>query len=524
MAIDSVPVGFRIKENRRAKGLTQAGMARDLGISPSYLNLIEANKRTISGRLLNDIARMLELDLDALTGRTQRQLIVDLVEAVSDPAVGHLGAEAAAVPELVGRFPAWAEALRNTLRTANAQAEAIDALSNRVAQDPELSDALYRIVTHVTAIRSTAEILDGGQLPPEMRRRFEGMVSEETADLAETAQAIVRYFDRPESGQRPSSPIEEVDDYFIANSNHFPALEDAGSAMRAVLDDFGATLDEALRGYLMHRHGIVVETESSTGANLALFDNQSRYEAAESRLYLLDNAAQSTQRFQIAQLATSLFAADAIEAQAAGGTFSGDVSLSRARRALASYTASACLFPYAAFLRDAEAFRYDIEQLRQRYAASFEQAAHRLVTLRRPGAEGVPFGFLRADPAGFLSKRFPLAGLQVPRSGAGCPLWGIYVAFQTPGRIVRQLVEFPNRGRFLLIARSVTKDPARFHEEPFLRSVMLACDAIHADRTVYGDGLDLSSRELTVPVGPGCRLCARTDCQHRAEDAILTRI
>ena len=524
MALDTVPVGFRIKERRRAKGLTQAGMARDLGISPSYLNLIEANKRIIGGRLLNDIARMLEMDLDALTGRTQRQLIADLVEAASDPAVRQYGAAAAAVPELVGRFPAWAEALRNTLRTTAAQAEAIDALSNRVAQDPELSDALYRIVTHVTAIRSTAEILEGGEVPPNMRSRFEGMVSEETAQLAETAQAIVRYFDRPESGQRPSSPIEEVDDYFIANSNHFPALEEAGADLRTVLSAFGATLDEALRGYLMKQHGIAVETEPSTGANLALFNNQSRFDPAEGRLLLLDNAAQSTQRFQIARLAASLFAAGAIAAEIAGGAFSGEVPALRAERALASYTAGACLFPYEPFLRDAEAFRYDIEQLRQRYAASFEQVAHRLVTLRRPSAEGVPFGFLRADPAGFLSKRFPLAGLQVPRSGAGCPLWGIHAAFQTPGRIVRQLVEFPNRGRFLLIARTVTKDPARFHEEPFLRSVMLACDAIHADRTVYGDGLDLSSRERTVPVGPGCRMCARTDCQHRAEDAILARI
>ena len=147
-----------------------------------------------------------------------------------------------------------------------------------------------------------------------------------------------------------------MDDYFIANSNHFPALEEAGADLRTVLSAFGATLDEALRGYLMKQHGIAVETEPSTGANLALFNNQSRFDPAEGRLLLLDNAAQSTQRFQIARLAASLFAAGAIAAEIAGGAFSGEVPALRAERALASYTAGACLFPYEPFLRDAEAF------------------------------------------------------------------------------------------------------------------------------------------------------------------------
>ena len=524
MALGSVPIGFRIKERRRSHGITQAGMARDLGISPSYLNLIEANKRTIGGRLLNDIARILDMDLNALTGQAQRQLVADLVEAVGDPGIRQLGIAGDSVPEFVGRFPGWAEALRNTLRTSHAQAEAIEALSSRVSQDPELSDALYKIITHVTTIRSTAEILESsGDVPPETRTRFEGIVAEETARLADTAQAIVRYFDRPDSDQHPATPIEEVDDYFIGNGNYFAPLETAASELRAVLRGYGAALDTALSAYLVEKHGINVEVQASSGADLALFHNQSRYIADQRRLIFLDNAALSSQRFQIAQMAASLFAADAIAEQAAAGAFSSEVSLLRAKRALAAYTAGACLFPYESFLADAEKLRYDVEQLRQRYSGSYEQIAHRLVTLRRPGAEGVPFGFLRADPAGFLSKRFPLPGLPVPRSGAGCPLWAIYGVFQTPGRIVRQLVEFPSRARFLLIARTVTKDPARFHEEPFLRAVMLVCDAIHADRTVYADGMDVSSRQLTVPVGPGCRLCTRTDCLHRAEDAILAR-
>src|SRR5690606_2968148 len=100
-------------------------------------------------------------------------------------------------------------------------------------------------------------------------------------------------------------------------------------------------------------------------------------------------------------------------------------------RAMASYLAGAMVMPYARILEDAERQHYDIDILGHQYTASFEQVAHRFVTLRRRGEEGVPFGFLRADPAGRLTKHFPLPGLLLPGSGHGCPLWPIYEAIRT---------------------------------------------------------------------------------------------
>jgi hypothetical protein len=162
-----------------------------------------------------------------------------------------------------------------------------------------------------------------------------------------------------------------------------------------------------------------------------------------------------------------------------------------------------------------------VELLRQRFSASVEQICQRLVSLRKPGAEGIPFGFLRADPSGHVSKRFPIAGLPIPRSGNGCPLWPLYGAFQTPDRVIRQLAEFPNGSRYLFIGRTVRHEPALFHEAPFLHAVMLACDEVHADQTVYADGLDFAARQMATPVGPNCRLCSRDNCLHRGEDSIL---
>lgn len=126
----------------------------------------------------------------------------------------------------------------------------------------------------------------------------------------------------------------------------------------------------------------------------------------------------------------------------------------------------------------------------------------------------MPFGFLRADPAGQLTKRFPLPGLSLPGSGHGCVLWPLYAAAGAQG-VIRQIAEFPNGARFLLIAKSVSKRVAAWHEQPLVFSIMLACDLLHADRTVYGRGLDLNDASTRVPVGPSCLLCTREDCNHR---------
>ncbi len=191
-----------------------------------------------------------------------------------------------------------------------------------------------------------------------------------------------------------------------------------------------------------------------------------------------------------------------------------------AARALGTYLAGAMVFPYTRFLEDAEAVRYDIDALRQIYHASFEQIAHRLVTLRRPGEQGIPFGFLRSDPAGRLTKHFPLPGLLLPNSGHACPLWAIYGAFRTPDTMVRQIVRFADGSRYLFLAHTVQRRTAAFRETTVPTSIMLACNVLHADRTIYGAGLDLQDQSADVPVGPSCRLCTRRDCPSRQEEAL----
>jgi len=517
--------GYRIRERRRQLGLTQAGVAKTVGISPSYLNLIEANKRAIAGATLHRITELLDLDPDTLTGRTEQRMIDDLAELAAEPMLRDLNLDEASVGDLIGRHAAWANALLTCWRAYRDQAQTAAALSDRLNQDPALADAVHQLLTHVTAVRSTSEILEAtDDLSPEMRDRFHTILSSESARLSEVTQGLAAFFDKPHSRTRSITAAEEVDDVIIERENHFPALELAADELAREVHRRGDILLGALPGYLAEVHGVTVTNRAPAAAGTDRFRNLCSYDAETRTLVFLDHASIPTRQFQMARLAAELGAREAIEREIEDPRLTSPASRVAAFRALASYTASAIVFPYDRFHADTVEVRYDIEVLRQRYRASFEQVAHRLVTLRRRGREGIPFGFLRSNPAGFTTKRFPLPDLPLPRHGHGCPLWAIYGAFQTPGRVLRQLVRFPDKARYLFVAGTVTKQPASFHEPPVPHAVMLACDVIHADKTVYADGLDLGSVGRTaIPVGPSCRLCPRLDCLHRAEEPIVGR-
>src|SRR5690606_34077922 len=189
--------------------------------------------------------------------------------------------------------------------------------------------------------------------------------------------------------------------------------------------------------------------------------------------------------FRMLRRYARLAAGDAIDSAVLALTLVSDEARQIARRALSSYVAAAIMMPYDRIRGMAEERRYDIELIGNLIGADFEQVAQRFVSLRRKGQEGVPFGFLRADRAGRLTKRFTLPGLILPASGHGCLLWPIYRAFSTAG-IVRQVSLLPSGARFLQLARQVTKPVGGFHQQAPAFAIMLSCDMLHSDRTVYG--------------------------------------
>lgn len=513
------PIGFRISNRRKSLKISQASLARSLGISPSYLNLIENNKRDIGGALLNRVAAQLDIDIDELAGRAEQKLLQDLEEAFADPMVESLPFRPDERRELVAQYPASAAALARMHRAYSGAIANADAYADRLRSDPLLSQLLHQILSGITAVRSSAEILeDVADLDEAERRRFLAAIGRDARTLSDVARNLIGQFETSSRSRRSVSPAREIDDLIIEQENHFPELERVADSLRQEIVKAGpfgiATLTELLAGKF--GIGVVVGGEPPEPE----FPGQYRFDPSRRIMWFHGASTLATRQFQLTRLYGELAAADAIAHELESATLSTPTARRLASRAVGSYLAGAVVFPYSRILEDAEASAYDIDHIRQVYHASFEQVAHRLVTLRRPGEEGIPFGFLRSDPAGRLTKHFPLPGLLLPNSGHACPLWAIYGAFRTPDALLRQVVRFSDGSRYLFLARTVQRRPNSFREQPAMASVMLACDMLHADRTIYASGLDLADLAADIPVGPSCRLCTRRNCASRQEEAL----
>lgn len=512
------PIGIRISSRRKALGIGQAELARRAGISASYLNLIEANKREVGGGLLLRLAAELSIDIGELTGESEHRLIAELDEVLADPVLAGGILSGGDAHDLVARHPAAAQAIVALHRAyANAAASA-DQNAQRLRADPFFAQLLHRILSGITAIRSSVEILDDvPDLEEAQRHRFRATISREARTMTDVVRNLIGQFDREADVRRAGSPARELDDLIFANDNYFPRLELAAETLAA---EIGALSEGTLIDTLGMRFGVEVRRSAGREVDAKGFPGQYHFDASRREMWFQTSTIAATRQFQLCRLYAELAAAQAIEAETVSPLLTSATARRLAYRALSSYVAGAMVFPYGRFIEDAEELRYDIEALRQAYTASFEQVAHRLVTLRKPGATGIPFGFLRSDPAGRLTKHFPLPGLLLPNSGHACPLWAIYNAFRTPEQLVRQVVQFSDGSRYLFIAKTAGRRAANFSDRAIHTSVMLACDVLDADRTVYAAGLDLGDNSADVPVGPACRLCTRRDCPERQEEAL----
>jgi predicted transcriptional regulator/transcriptional regulator with XRE-family HTH domain len=219
--------GSRIRERRTMLGRKQAELARSVGISPSYLNLIEHNRRRPGGKLIADIAQELGVETAALTKGAEAGLVDALREAAADAEA--LDEDLSRVEDFVGRFVGWARLLVESRRRATELEHTVEVLSDRMTHDPFLSASLHEVISTVTAIRATADILvETRDIDPEWRDRFHRNMAEESARLADSAEALVRYLDEASSADfAGSTPQEELDGWLRGIGFHIAALERA---------------------------------------------------------------------------------------------------------------------------------------------------------------------------------------------------------------------------------------------------------------------------------------------------------
>ncbi|MBX3213589.1 MAG: DUF2083 domain-containing protein [Labilithrix sp.] len=446
-------MGLRLRKVREERRLSQVEAARSLGLSASYYNQLENDERPLTVPVLLKIASTFGVDVQAFSEEDEARLIADVREALG-----------AAVPE---EAVAPSE-LRQLATSMPAVGRALVTMHRRLREAVERADAL-------------ADLVGGGarQLP---------------ATIA-------------------LMPFEEVRDFFHARHNYIDELDTAAERIfteaRLRVGDVASGLAERLA----EKHGVqVVVGEENADASPA----HRRFDPRLRRLVLASRLTPGRRAFQMATQLAFLELNDTLQQIALATSFTSDEARSLARIGLANYFAGALLMPYGLFLEAAARLRHDIDLLRERFGVGFEATCHRLSTLQRPDARGVPFFFIRVDRAGNISKRQSASDFHFSRVGGTCPLWNVYAAFAQPGRVIRQLAQMPDGRTYLWVARTVSRSHSGYRAQAKTFSVALGCDVRHASRLVYSRGLDLEDPTVPTPIGAGCKVCERTACPQRA--------
>ncbi|MFA8441504.1 short-chain fatty acyl-CoA regulator family protein [Yoonia sp.] len=309
-----------------------------------------------------------------------------------------------------------------------------------------------------------------------------------------------------EDARLQPSPWEEVRDFFHYCDNYIDAVDRAAERFASRASPGEAMADAAVR--MLESHNIQTVFKQAS--------DMRHYDAATKTLTISSVASNATQTFQLLLQLALIAQEPLLEATLDLARFQSDEARSIAKVGLANYFAGAAMMPYGAFLSAAQATRHDLEVLSARFGASLEQVAHRLSTLQRPGAKGIPFFFVRVDQAGTITKRHSATTLQFARYGGACPLWNVHQAFELPGQFLRQLAETPDGARYFCLARDVSKSGGAYNTPTRRYAIGLGCEVKHAPALVYADHMDLGAAEAYAPIGISCRICERRNCHQRS--------
>ncbi|NAZ38127.1 short-chain fatty acyl-CoA regulator family protein [Rubellimicrobium sp. CFH 75288] len=442
-----VMAGAQLRRLRTTLGLSQSAMAAELGISVSYLNLVERNQRPLTAQLLIRLNETYAVDARDFSGAEDARAQGEIEEVLADPVLRDVPVPRAELRAALDGAPGLLQALRRLHAAYVALAELQDGLAERAAPSER-----------------------GEPLLPGL-----------------------------------PDPVDRVRSFLQERSNHFPPLEDAAETIVAGLGSGDRLAAMVRRLEERHRIRFAVLTHAEMGAALRHYDRHRR------RLAVSELVEPSGRAFQAA------FQLGLIEAGEGIDPLLETLEEPQARRlgriALLNYLAAAILMPYDSFLDAAQQTGYDVDLLAARFGASWEQVAHRLTTLSRPSARGVPFFMIRVDAAGNVSKRFSAGAFPFARMGGTCPRWNLHEALAHPGRTLTQVIEMPGGARWFSIARAVRRVTLPWGEPEPVFAVGLGCEIKYASHLVHARGW----REApAVPIGPNCRLCERPHCASRA--------
>jgi predicted transcriptional regulator/DNA-binding XRE family transcriptional regulator len=454
--MDTTAIGQRLRELRLGKGIGQAELARQLEISPAYLNLLEKGRRNMQFPLLLRALEELGVELEGFMATVGDQHPDDvLAHLLDDP-------------------------LAKTLELSDSDVA-------RLRAEPKVAStiaALFHLYKNTRAQLDTAlSRLESGMPPP------------------------IGY-----------APGDEVTDFLEENRNYFPELEERVAEIRKDGALPRRFVSEQLMAVMRERFDldVGVEPPSSDSSVVRTFDPAARVLRLSSELSESQLKFQLGHATGLILLDESRLHERLIE----GTSFRHSETARLIKIHLANYFAGALLLPYDDFFAEVQRTRYDVDQVARSFESTYETVAHRMCNLADPRRPGVPLHFLRVDVAGNISKRYSSSGLRFPHGHGSCPKWVVHAAFLTPAVITRQYSVMPDGSSFFCFARVITDPAAGSLVRGTIYAIGLGTSADNAHHLVYADGLPepdpKDPERVAVPIGITCRFCERTDCNQRA--------
>ncbi|WP_299820530.1 short-chain fatty acyl-CoA regulator family protein [uncultured Roseibium sp.] len=450
--------GHTLRQIRSEFGLSQGEFARKVGLSTAYVNQIENNNRPVTASVLLSINRIFGTDLAAFEKNDLDRVVRDLQEIFADTRFHSSSIGKQELHELVTRAPGITKAI-------------MDLYGNlRGFQD---RDAIEDELVHMSG---------AGEAGASFRK----------------------------------SAYDEVRDYFHYIDNYVDSLDRAAEKLCYEIGlPNSASKFDSLTQWLQQRFKITVEQNPDYQGTLIRQEDYTR------RISVYRAIPQSAKNFLLGSFIAELCVKDIISGEVERAKFKTQSAQSIARLALRNYFAGALLLPYDDFLRAATRCRHDIQLLSNQTDASIETVCHRLSTLQRPGANGLPFYFVKIDRAGNVVKRHSATRFQFARFGGSCPRWNVHQAFeQNSNKFTAQIAQMPDGVNYLCMATSVTKHQPDYPTGERRYALGIGCEVKYADAIVYADGLAVDGNSPPEPIGVNCRICPRDNCDQRAFPAI----
>jgi predicted transcriptional regulator/DNA-binding XRE family transcriptional regulator len=458
-------VGLKLRTLRLARNIKQTDAAREMGVSPAYLNLIEKGKRVMPFPLLWKALRLYEQDPE--------QFMSSLGEGRVDEALAKLLDEP-------------------LLKTLDIDHDALQHLS----AEPKLAGTVAALFNLYKNTRTQLENVLA-QLSAEERARSSGTVA--AAGL---------------SGVRLDySPFDEVTDFLELHKNWFPELEEQAEAIRRDFALERQVTSSHLTRVLGSRFGYKLLFELPTEGSSVV----RRIDVERQAIAVSPNLTEQTLKFQLAA-SIGLLAMDRerLLDRIVGGWKARHAETPRLVKVnLGNYFAGALLLPYGDFFREVQRTRYDVELLSNVFGTTYETVAHRICNLSDPQRRGLPFHFLRSDIAGNISKRYSGTGIKFSSGTGSCGKWAVHLAFLNPSQLTRQYSAFADGTVYFCFAKVQLAPVEGSIERGTAYSIGLGTHAENAKYLAYGLPTNDLKRDA-VPSGICCRFCERTDCNQRA--------